>query len=711
MKKIVLFISLSIILSSTLTAQSKMNFALVKKVQEGGSNDRMRPLDVFIKGDMDIIKELVINGGGKFKYSSGDIAAVSISIEQISTILPNKAIQRIEAYSSQARLLNDTMLVRSNVIPVHNGQTPLTQAYDGTGVVIGFIDSGIDFHHPDFKDNSGKSRVKYIWDHTLPTAANTPLPYGYGQEFTNLDIDNGLAEAHTDTVSAPSHGTHVAGVGAGNGLATGGYKGVAPGADIIMVALDFSNVSAVDAVNYIYSKAQAMGKPCVINASFGNYMGSHDGQDLEAQLISNLIDAQPGRAFVAAAGNAGNIPYHLGYTVTSDTNFTMFDGNGNIYFQLWADTSDLKNVDFSIGADKMTPVHSFRGQIPFSDISSHLGIISVDTLYNNGKRIGRIQSYGDLVGGTYSMEFYIVPDSTNYNWRLSTTGSGKFDLWDFDMVSTGLPSLATMPDSMFYKLPDVNKTIVSSFQCLDNVIAVANYTDRRSYMGYYDTLVVINTLVPGQRAMTSSIGPTRDGRMKPDIAAPGDMNIAAVVLTMVPGIVANYPDVLAKGGFHVRNGGTSHASPVVAGVAALYLQKNPTASAMDVKQAIIDCTTQDQFTGSSLPDSYWGYGKVNAFSALTCAPTSIADLGNEHSLLIYPNPASGGIILTMEVSDIRSTDKAELKIHNALGELLKTVPVTGSTVQIHTGLLPGIYFCSLLMSGKVTRNEKFVIYE
>ncbi|MBL0103977.1 MAG: hypothetical protein IPP51_09635 [Bacteroidetes bacterium] len=60
-----------------------------------------------------------------------------------------------------------------------------------------------------------------------------------------------------------------------------------------------------NAVEYIFNKAQQLGKPCVINASLGDYIGSHDGLDLESQYISNLLNQQAGRALVAAAGNVG----------------------------------------------------------------------------------------------------------------------------------------------------------------------------------------------------------------------------------------------------------------------------------------------------------------------------------------------------------------------------------------------------------------------
>jgi subtilisin family serine protease len=698
----------TLFLSANLSSQSKMNFALAKKNQSPSSE----LIDIFVKGDISSIKQLVNNSNGVFKYAAGDIAAVKIPVSALTTFVNNKTIARIEAYPSHFKVMNDTMLINSNVIPVHTGQPPLTQAYDGSGIVIGLIDTGIDFTHPDFKDSLGNSRVKFLWDQNLAVAANTPLPYGYGQEWNNTEIDGGLAAGSTD-IDFAGHGTHVTGIAAGNGRATGNYKGVAPKADIIMVCLNFYSSSSTlitDAVNYIYSKANAMGKPCVINASIGDYYGSHDGLDLQAQMISNMINTQTnGTAFVAAAGNAGNIPFHLGYNVTSDTNFTFFSQSASsIDFVMWADTNDLKNIQFSIGGDQMTPSHSFRGRLPFSNISTHLGVLKNDTLFSGVNRIAIVQSYGDIIGGVYSMEYNIIPDTAGYFWRLITTGSGKFDVWNFDVKGTGLPSSATMPDSVYYKRPDLNQTIVSSFQCLDNVITVGNYTNRKSYISFTNRLYVDNTKFPGQRHPNSSAGPTRDGRIKPDIAAPGDMVLSCVVLSLVNTFAAADSNALAQGGFHIRGGGTSAACPGVAGIAALYLQKNPTASATAVKNAITSCTTVDAFTGA-VPNNFYGYGKANAFTALTgCLTTEVSNTNNPNSFSIYPNPSICGSTITVDVSNLKLKDKLELKIYNDVGQLVKKESISSSTVQL-SNLQSGIYFCHLLLNGATIANEKMVI--
>ena len=141
-------------------AQSKANFEIIKQIHAKNTGD----IDVFIKGDIDRIKELLESNGGRFKRSAGDIATAHVSYQQIAVLLQSPGVIRIEAYPQQTVLMNDSMLINNRVIAVHNGDAPLTQAYDGTGVVVGVMDTGIDFTHPDFLDSAGNTRVKFLWD-------------------------------------------------------------------------------------------------------------------------------------------------------------------------------------------------------------------------------------------------------------------------------------------------------------------------------------------------------------------------------------------------------------------------------------------------------------------------------------------------------------------------------------------------------------------
>ena len=704
MKKIILLFSFILCHSAITLAQSKANFEIIKEIHKKNSGY----IDVFIKGDVERIKALLETRGGRFKQSAGDIATAYVSYQQIATLLQSPYVKRIEAYPQQTVLMNDSMLINNRVIGVHNGDAPLTQAYDGKDVVVGVMDTGLDFTHPDFLDSLGKTRVKFLWDQTLDISTFTPVEYGYGQAWDNVQIDSGLAVNTTD-----AHGTHVTGIAAGNGSAVNNYKGVAPKADLVIVKVDLASTSSTiiaDAVDFIYSKAQLLGKPCVINASIGNYFGSHDGKDLQAQFISNLIDQKNGRAFVASAGNKGNSKIHLGYTVTADTNFTCFSlSSSALYIEIWGDTASLKNIHFAIGVDQWSPVYSKRAQTAFTDITANLGIYKSENILKNGKRLGKIDSYGDLDGGSYSMVYYIVPDSTTYKWKLLLTGSGKFDLWSMDMVSSNIPSSKVMPDSIYYKYPDLNQTIVSSFQCLDNVITVGNYTNRRSYVDYNHQLYYAKETV-GKRHSTSSCGPTRDGRIKPEISSPGDMILSSLVLSLSPWFIANSPSSITPEAYHVRDGGTSSAGPGVAGIAALYLQQNPEASAMEVKNAIIGCARQDSFTGV-VPNNAYGYGKADAFKTMTkCAPDGINT--NEKDVLsvqIYPNPSNTGSIIHVEVALPAGTHIQNLLIYNELGECVSSQNTSGSAIQFTQTLPPGIYFCKLISNTQVITTKKLVI--
>ncbi len=668
-----------------------------------------KQVNILVQGSLPLIRQLTENHDGVFRYSVGNIATVKVPVAALPFLAAAEGILRIESPGNAYTVMNDSMRNSVSVNEVHLGQSPLPQGFDGTGIAVGIIDTGVDLTHPDLQDSTGNTRVKYLWDQRKPIAANTPLAYGYGQEWNNTEIDAGLAASHDDWQGF-GHGTHVTGITAGDGSAINKNKGVAPGADIIEVAFDFNNSTDptyIDAVDYIFNRAQLLGKPCVINASLGDYYGSHDGFDLQSQMISTLLSQQTGRVMVAAAGNAGNIPFHLGYTVTSDTSFTWIRHNTaypNFYIQLWGDTSDFDGIDFSLGADVNTTSSSFRGRLPFRDIFYNLGIFKQDTLFSSsGNRIAIVQSFGSIQGPAYSLEFLVIPDSTTYAWRLITTGSGRFDMWKFydgtgqpGYVTTGLPSAATVPEIVYYKLPDLTSTIVTGFQCLDNVITVANHGNRNSYLDVNGNIFTDASVVPGAIAANSSRGPTRDGRIKPDISAPGGLMLSCGQLSLMAIWLTqptNAPKI-AEGGFHIRDGGTSSSSPVVAGVAALYLQQNPTAGAMQVKNAILQCAVQDNFTGTNLPDNTWGAGKVDAFNTLVnCNMTTLPEINSASSILVFPNPVHTGQTVTIQLGVYENDFDREILISDVLGKIISAIKVPASgTIQFNTGKLnSGLY--------------------
>ena len=683
MKRI--FISIIVLLvftvGSTNAQDTKMSFKLLQLSQREANSSTQ--VSILVKGDINVIREEVKLMGGSFKYAAGDIASILIPSSMIQNLSNNPSVQRMEEGRLDLVPLNDQMLINNRIDKVHQGIAPLTQGYDGSGVVVGVIDSGIDFTHPDFLDSLGNTRVLWIWDHNLPNSPNSPAPYNYGQEFSAANIDGGSAGTHIDALA---HGTHVAGIAASNGNSSSVYTGAAPKADIIAVSLDFTKAddvwlsSVADAVNYIFNKADSLGKPCVINISAGTYFGSHDGTDLSAKAIDNLITAKNGRSVVAAAGNAGNYAYHVQHSLANDTALTWFQQSGTspIYIELWADTADLRNIQFTIGADKTSPIISDRGQDSWTTIFPNLGITKTDTLYStSGNKLARYQRYGQLIGGKYSMIFNIIPDSTNYYYRLISKGTGKYDIWNFYVINSGIPSPSLYPGIQNYVLPDYNQTICSSFQASNKVITVGQYVNRNSYVDYNGILQTF-PLTVGTIAASSSMGPTRDGRIKPDVASTGEYTMSAIPLSAATWFAANQPYKLAQDGLHLRDGGTSSAAPAVAGTVALYLQKNPSANWAGIKNRVTLCAIQDIFTGSNLPNNTWGYGKLDAVNVMTgCNVSGFDEININDFVLLYPNPSNDLITIEFKNNSIPTQidviDLLGRKVYSCNPKTMKTM--------------------------------------
>ncbi len=550
--------------------------------------------------------------------------------------------------------LNDTMRLKHFVNDVHNGLGGLPQGFTGKDVIIGYVDQGLDHTHPDFKNPDGTTRVLYYWDHTLPfNAVRTPAQYGYGQVWNSSDINGGIC---TSTEGYPTaHGTSVTGAGSSNGSATGREKGVAPESHIIVVETNFSmqnwTLSIADACDFIFAKADELGLPAVVNLSLGTYLGSHDGNDPAAVAIENLLDAKNGRIVVVAAGNSGAWPkYHVHDDVTSDTSFTWIVPNpgsqlgaNTCYMDLWSDAS-AATWSYALAANESTGSFSQRAETIYRTASTGIGTAIFDTLYNaNGDRIATVELYPSLESGNFHMEiFFSNVDSTSYNMSFKTVGSGSYDGWTgstnlaLNNLATVIPDQTTFPPIIHYNMPDSLQSIVSSWNCSERVVSVGNVRNRYSHIDAYG-----NTYLPApsyisavnELSMNSSKGPNRHGHIKPDISASGDVSLSAGPAWLIND-PASFGASMSDDSMHVRNGGTSMASPAVAGMAALYLEYCNQATYNHFLTDLHNSAFTDGFTGA-VPNNAYGYGKAHALNCLLeldvpTAPT-IAANGQELS--------------------------------------------------------------------------------
>jgi hypothetical protein len=689
------------------------------------SKNNSKLTDFAVKGDL---SQIVLNKNVHYKYSNDGWHFIRCSPQTLTNLSQTNDIFQIYFTPSYPAALNDSTRLYQNVDSVLQGYAPLIDSFTGKGVIIGYVDTGIDHEHGDFLNDDGTTRVLRYWDQGLPfDASRTPTKYGYGQVWTDTDINNGICSS-TDT---GGHGTTVAGTGSGNGKANGMFMGVAPNTDIIIIETDFSlsnwTLTVADAIDYVFTVADSLGKPAIVNTSVGDYLGSHDGSDPASHVIDSLLNDKPGRIVVAAAGNSGAIgKYHVKATVNQDTSFTWFEvnpssafGNPAVYFDLWADTSDFNDVYFAMGADVQSPNFEFRGRTNFYNIQNIIGSgLQTDSIMNNGNKLSPVEFYVEEINGVYHLEVLLDnPDSANYLYRFMTYGSGLYDAWGggafgiSNIKSTGLPTIATNPDMVYYHLPDTLTTLVSSWTCSPNVITVGNYNNKKDYIDVNGNNYVFPSLIPGDLAASSSKGPTRIGVQKPDVVATGDGSISSCPNSVY---LANPTSTsLAWGGKHIRNGGTSMASPVIAGIAALYLEKCPTSSYSDFKSDLISNTFQDNYTGIT-PNYAFGYGKVDAFKLLNSTNFDVTLVGDT---LICETPIEfitlENNFQTYEWFDgsttnsilMNSTDTVSVTVSNSRGCKAKS-----DSIRVVKGSIPVSPMINILGGGLVTTPADHYIW-
>ena len=619
----------------------KLGLKLYNRIQqpEYTQSNTLRPL--LVQGNPSAIQALVEQYHGVYKYAAGDVSSVAVPYKNLLAFSQSKAVERVDASEAKGMALMDTARIVNNIDSALLGIAPLIQAYKGTGVLVGIIDGGIYFRHQDFKRANGNTRILNIWDQAN-TSGTAPAPYNYGTDWDTIAINSGNC-SHVEPSSDQGHGTNVAGIAAGNGSSFAGhpflnnrYTGAAPDADMIVVSLDPAATdfeqSVVDAVDYIFKKANSYGRPCVVNTSVGTYYGPHDGSELATKAMETLLDAKHGRVLVAAGGNGGAIKHHVSYTISpTDSLFTWFTYNStthDIYFDFWADTSQIKQANFALGCDNNTPAFQARTRYfnVVTDFHPAQGatVQISDSLFQGSTQLGTYTIAVSLIGNLYHVEFQAVPVVTTNYWRLQTMGQGRFDLWasksliNTSSVLNALPNGFTSPN---YRFGDSIKTIVSGWQCSDKIITVANFSNRAGYLDK-DSNYVNLTLTPyfetvGGLFSTSSLGPTRDGHMKPDIAATGSTTTATGDSTYIANLIGSGQGYkVSYGSKHTRNGGTSMSSPLVAGIVALYLQEHPNATYSEVKQVLDVTAKKDNFTTFNVPNIQFGWGKVNGFQAL-----------------------------------------------------------------------------------------------
>jgi len=527
----------------------------------------------------------------------GDIATARLPLSSLETLASINGVRHVAAARMNYPAL-DVAVPAGNVDQVWNGNP----VYTGNGVIVGIIDSGIDWRHADFDHADGSTRILTIWD--LYGTGTPPTGFTYGAEHTSTDINAGTVAERDYS----GHGTHVSGMAAGNGRASDGlYKGVAYEADIVFAkAFDddqggFASDKTIDAMNYLATKAQQFDKPMVVNMSLGGHSGPHDGTYPQEEVV-DFLTAQ-GLTFCIAAGNEGEDFLHdSGPAAGTDLIYRIMpfepnqgDGNDFTLITIWVEGDSSPQVSVSINQSVVGPLAS--GNVEGYDTPD--GVVVIDNASEgldplNGDKLILIQM--DDRQGT-------LPSDGDWTIRIEG-GTGEAHAWNLiSAMVTGFPN-SDQGYSVGYPgnaETAITLAAIKTRQQWPSLAGTSSYPG-----GTWGEAQV------GDRAPFSSIGPTRDGREKPDLAAPGMaiISVRSQDITPVP-----QDQLLASGGDYFVTQGTSMASPFTAGVVALMLEKNPDLSPAEIKNILRSTAATDAFTGA-VWNPHWGMGKVDAAAAI-----------------------------------------------------------------------------------------------
>ncbi len=633
--------------------------------------------------------------------SAGPIHTLRIPLDKVELVLGVGGIERIEI-GSDLSLDMERELQSSRVDSVHNNWGDLLdQPYFGTGVVIGIIDWGFDYTHPNFYDTTLTNlRLVRAWDQNK-NSGPAPALYGFGTEYVGSAE---LLAAQEDTlyVFGPgSHGTHVAGIAGGSGSGQIAY-GVAPDAELIFISLKRDAPSLIDGFNYIKDYAESVGKPWVVNMSFGSHLGPHDGSGLKNLGIDNLHG--PGAIFVGSAGNNGNNNFHLdrNFSDVTDTLYTVVNFNNSIAesfgqtLSMWGSESSsfkvaLRFTDAANNTIHQTPFYWSNDEpvlIDTLDVNGNQIIIrvtAVSAFQTNDKPNIRLE-----VRNTSNLKTVLVmhsDDSHVHIWN-NVRMNSRYTNWGVNLTSNYPQAVDGNHHYGLGEPAGVGK----------NVITVASYrAEQYNEAG--------TSFVFGNISSFSSRGPTVDERIKPDIASTGQ-EVLSSINSFDPsnqgGLLFSFEFEGRTYGFK-RFSGTSMSGPLVAGIVALMLEANPLLSATGAKEILKMTARLDQLTGNITYEEghlQWGWGKANALAAVIAAKQFVGIeeiVWVEQAFSLFPNPATSAPVSIQLSENLQGRDDLILYAYDMSGNVIREIKLTGeATQQLNLGeLSSGAYLFQL----------------
>jgi subtilisin family serine protease len=593
---------------------------------------------------LDALRAARADIGSVIPLSDGSsIVTARIPMQTLPTITSSPAILRIDA-DHMIDVVNDSSVhaIGADLVRQRTGST--WSGVAGQGVIVGVYDTGIDYRHDDFIDGAGKTRLLGIWDQTQisGTAGKTPpTGFTYGIYCSPADIQSGINGSSSTCPETDSngHGTHVTGSAAGDGSAVGAggtayqYAGVAPAADILFVKGgngSFSESSILDGLVFFGQQSRALRKPISINLSLGSQDGPHDGTSLFEEGIDGVSSNTNGTLrdsliISISAGNEGANDNTSPRTVP-----VLLHASGR--------TATGQSTDYTIAVPSYTPNSGSCNDFAIVDLWFPNGDqFDVTVIRPNGRTLtaGPGQMSSDTAGGQITIDQaakggdvttadseteIVISDCVS---ELSTPAPG---VWTIRVagraVVTGQPYHLYLTRSQFGvgiaqgSQGFDNHYMVDSPGTANNAITVGAFATRECWPSRSGNVCYTAREAVGDLARFSAGGPSRDGRLKPEIVAPG-----IGIMSTLSRDAAQSSQRIAPDTVHFINQGTSMSAPHVTGAIALMMQVKPKMNVADVRALLAVSAKHDAFTaktyGTGASTDWWGYGKLDVFSAIT----------------------------------------------------------------------------------------------
>ena len=504
-----------------------------------GYNPIEREWDLIVKysGSLDVVRGIAAS----VTELANEYAIVTISESRIPELASFPEIEYVEKPKRLFFQVENGKRV-SCISPVQ--QTPFSLR--GEGILIGIVDSGIDYTLRDFRNADGTTRIRNLWDQTIP--GNPPQGYAVGTEYTREQIDEALSVGTAaermqivPSTDMSGHGTAVAGIAAGSGspeMEGGAIRnvGVAPESELIVVKMGSPRAEGfprttelMQGVDYVIRKALEHRMPVALNLSFGNTYGAHDGTSLVERFLDDISNYWKS-VICVGSGNEGATAGHTAGRLEEEREDEIQLGvqmrETGLNVQIWKSYVDEMNISIaSPSGVRVGPIQKLLGAQRFVMGGTEI------LLY-----------YGEPSPYSVRQEIYLdfLPRQTYVDagvWRIVLTPrqivSGEYQLW--------LPSQSALNVGTAFLLPNSA-----------NTITIPSTAARVVTVGAYDSRTFSYADFSGRGALNAQEG---TAAFKPDIVAPG------VAVTAVQ-----------PGGGYAEMTGTSFATPFVTGSSALLME-------------------------------------------------------------------------------------------------------------------------------------------